>query len=293
MKATVFKGACTAMYTPFDGNSINYESAERQIEFQIKNGISALLALGTTGEPCTVTDKERREFILFTVNKVHGRVPVIVGCGSNCTARALSMAEEAKELNADAVLSVTPYYNKCTQKGLIKHFAKICESDIPVILYNVPSRTCVNIEPDTLKELVAIKNVAGLKEASPDAEHIRRVAEICKGNIALYSGNDGNNVLFYSLGASGAISVASNIIPYEIGDIYNDYANKFIKNAENKQTKYESLYKALFIEVNPIPVKAMAELMGFDPGEPRLPLTVIEEEHKRKIIEILDSFKLI
>ena len=279
MKKAPFTGSGVAIVTPFDGNKTNYEAFGEIIEQQISGGTDAIIVCGTTGEAATMPDAEHLAAIKYAVEKTAGRIPVIAGTGSNDTVHAVYLSQKAEEYGADGILTVTPYYNKTSQHGLIKHFKTIAESiSIPVILYNVPSRTGMAISIDTLKELAKIPNVVGIKEASGDISYAAKVAaEIPELNI--YSGNDDMIVPMLSLGAKGVISVLANVMPKETHDICALYFEGKTDMSRQLQLKLLKLINDLFIEVNPVPVKTAMRLMGFNVGELRAPLCDMTDEH--------------
>ena len=278
-----FKGTATAMITPFykDGG-VNFEAFGRMIEYQIKNGTDALVILGTTGEPSTMTDDEKVAVMKYSIEKIAGRAKVIFGAGSNCTAEAVAASKRAESLGADGLLCVTPYYNKCTQKGIVAYYQAICSAvKIPVIAYNVPARTGVNILPPTAEALAKIPNLAGIKEACGNMEQIcetmRRVRPYCD----VYSGDDNLNLPILAIGGAGLISVASNIAPKEVKQVYTYVSECKLAEANELEDKLLPLIDACFTEVNPIPVKAGCDMLGLDAGVPRAPLTELEDEHKK------------
>ncbi len=278
MKNTVFTGVATAIVTPLNENGIDYEAFERLIEWQIQEGINAIVVAGTTGEGSTLTDEEHKAVIKFAVDKIGGRVPVIAGTGSNDTAYAIELTKFACEAGADAMLVVTPYYNKATQKGLIQSFTAIADASTkPVILYNVPSRTGCNIEPATCLELAKHPNIVGIKEASGNISQIAKIASLVGDELDIYSGNDDQIVPIMSLGGKGVISVLSNILPKETVKICDEYFAGNTKTSAELQLKYLELIDALFCEVNPIPVKAATAAMGYGENYLRLPLTPMDE----------------
>lgn len=279
MKNTVFTGAGVAIITPMNADgSINYDEFGRIIDFQIDNGTDAIVVCGTTGESATMTDEEHVECIRYCVERVNKRVPVIAGTGSNDTKYAVDLSVEAEKLGADALLLVTPYYNKTSQRGLIAHFTAIADSvNIPIILYNVPSRTGVNISIDTYVELSKHKNIAAVKEASGNISAIAKIIEACGNDLDVYSGNDDQIVPIMSLGGKGVISVLSNVCPKETHDMAQLCLDNNFAEAAKLQIKYLDLYSSLFIDVNPIPVKEAMNLMGFKAGECRLPLLKMEQ----------------
>ena len=288
MKKTVFKGAATALITPFDENGINYEQFGRLIDWQIESGINGLVVCGTTGEASTMTDDEHREAIAFTVKRSAGRVPVIAGTGSNDTAYCLDLIKCAYEAGADAALTVTPYYNKATQRGLVEMFTKLADySKIPIILYNIPSRTGVNIEPETIKILAEHDNIVGIKEAGGNLSKIVETMSYVYGKLDLYSGNDDQIVPLMALGGQGVISVISNLLPAETAALCDKFFAGDIEGAARMQYQYHALIDALFSEVNPIPVKAAMAAMGFCENRLRLPLTTMDKEKEKKLLAIM------
>ena len=294
MKKTVFKGAATAIITPFRNGQVDYESFGRLIDWQISEGISAIVAAGTTGEGSTLTDAEHREVIRFCVERVGGRMPVIAGTGSNDTAYAVDLTKYACEAGADAMLLVTPYYNKATQKGLIESFTAVADvSDKPVILYNVPSRTGCNILPATAKELSKHPNIVGIKEASGDISQVAEMAALCGDDLDIYSGNDNQIVPVLSLGGKGVISVLANLMPAATEKICRDYLEGDVESSRREQLRLLDLINALFSEVNPIPVKAAMAEMGYGANELRLPLTKMEVHNEAKLFELMRSEGLI
>ena len=279
MKNTVFTGAGVAIVTPMNADgSINYDEFGRVIDFQINNGTDAIIVCGTTGESATMTDEEHVECIRYCVERVNKRVPVIAGTGSNDTKYAVDLSVEAEKLGADALLVVTPYYNKTSQRGLIAHFTAIADSvNIPIILYNVPSRTGVNIALDTYDVLANHKNIAAVKEASGNISAIAKIIEKCGDRLDVYSGNDDQIVPIMALGGKGVISVLSNVCPKETHDIAQLCLDNNIAEASKLQIKYLDLCNSLFIDVNPIPVKEAMNVIGFKAGECRLPLLKMEQ----------------
>ncbi len=291
MNNIIFKGTCTAMVTPFTENGIDYDAFEKQIEYQIANGIDALCVLGTTGEAPTITDEEYESVAKFAFEKINKRAKFILGSGSNCTKKAIEKSILAQKIGADGLLVVTPYYNKCTQKGLVKYYNDIANSvDIPILCYNVPARTGVNILPQTMAEIAEHKNIGGIKEACGNMEQICETARLIRGKTALYSGDDNLNLAMLSIGSKGLISVASNIAPKEVGDVAKLYFNGKNKEATELQERLLPLIDAMFTEVNPIPVKKATELIGLGSGIVRAPLTELEEEHTKSLIQILKDF---
>lgn len=286
MKRTVFTGAATALITPMKNGGIDYERFSEVVEFQIAHKIDALVVCGTTGESSTLTDAEHRDLIKFCVEKVAGRVPVIAGTGSNDTDYAIDLSKFACEVGADALLQVTPYYNKTTQRGLIKHFFAVADAvNKPIILYNVPSRTGVNIKPETYAELCKHENIAATKEASGNLSAVAEIRYLCGDSLDVYSGNDDQIIPIMSLGGKGVISVLSNILPAETHKICADFLNGDIKSASDSQINYIPLINSLFCEVNPIPVKTAMNLLGFCSEEIRLPLCEMEDSNKSRLIK--------
>lgn len=278
-----FKGTATAMITPFykDGG-VNFEAFGKMIEYQIAGGTDALVILGTTGEPSTMLDEEKVAVMQYSVKKIDGRAKIIFGTGSNNTANAVAASKRAEELGADGLLCVTPYYNKCTQKGIIEYYKAICGAvKIPVIAYNVPARTGVNILPSTAEELAKIPNMAGIKEACGNMEQIcetmRRVRPYCD----VYSGDDNLNLPILAIGGAGLISVVSNIAPKEVKQVAEYVFACDLEKANAVQDKLLPLIDACFTEVNPIPVKAGCDMLGLNAGVPRAPLTELEDAHKK------------
>ena len=294
MKNSVFTGAATAIVTPLTRDGIDYEQFGRLIEWQIAEGIDAIVAVGTTGEGSTLSDSEHKEAIKFCVEKVAGRVPVIAGTGSNDTAYAIELTKYACEVGADAMLLVTPYYNKATQKGLIESFKVIADASTkPCILYNVPSRTGCNLLPSSVAVLAEHPNIVAIKEA---CGNISQVAELCAlvgDKIDVYSGNDDQIIPILSLGGKGVISVLSNIMPAATVKMCRDYMNGNVSAARRAQLDLLPLINALFSEVNPIPVKAAVAAMGYCENYLRLPLTPMEKEHEEKLLSLMKEQKLI
>ena len=279
MKKEIFSGAGVAIVTPMhpDG-SIHYEKLGKLIDWQIENHTDAIVICGTTGESACMTDQEHIDCIEFAVKHTAGRVPVIAGAGSNDTAYAVQLSKEAKQLGADALLHVTPYYNKTSQKGLIAHFNAIADAtDLPIILYNVPSRTGVNIKPETYVQLAKHPNIVAAKEASGNISQVAQIKALCGDDLDLYSGNDDQIVPLLSLGAKGVISVLSNVMPKETHDICALFFEGKVQESAALQLKILDLINHLFMDVNPIPVKAAMNLMGFDVGECRLPLVSMDD----------------
>ncbi len=274
-------GILTAMITPFTTDGVNFEEFGKMIEFQIDQGADALVVLGTTGEPATMTEDEKTEVIKYAVKKSAGRIKIIIGTGSNDTAKAVAASVRAEKLGADGVLAVTPYYNKCTQKGLLEYYKAICSAiKIPVIAYNVPSRTAVNILPETAEKLADIPNMAGIKEASGNMAQVCETMRRIRGKMDLYSGEDFLNLPMLAVGGAGLISVTSNIAPALVKKMYNLVKENRLDEANEIQDFLLPLEDACFLEVNPIPVKAAYNMLGFNAGVPRSPLTELEPRNK-------------
>lgn len=291
---SIFKGSGVAIVTPFNENGVNFEKLRELIEAQTKGGTDALIVCGTTGEASTMTESEKKETIKFAVEVVNKRIPVIAGTGSNNTSDTVKMSSWAESVGVDGLLVITPYYNKTTQKGLVAHFGEVASNvKIPIVLYNVPSRTGMNLLPSTILELTKYENIVAVKEASGNISQIAKIKELCGDKIHIYSGNDDQIIPILSLGGSGVISVAANILPREIHDICYEYFNGNLKNALDLQLKYLSLINALFIENNPIPVKKAMNLMGMEVGQVRLPLVDICENNETILKEELSKHGLI
>ena len=287
MKKTIFQGMATAMVTPMDARGdIDYEAMGRFIDWQIGSGINALVVMGTTGENATIEPEDQTEVIRFTVERTAGRIPVIAGTGTNNTEHVLRNTREACRVGADAVLVVTPYYNKATQNGLIKHFYTVADaSTVPVIVYNVPGRTGVNIQPKTLAALAEHPNIVGIKEASGNMAQMVEMAALCGDKVDIYSGEDALTVPMMAMGAKGTISVLSNVVPRESVAMTDACLAGDYRTAAAWQCKLLPLINALFSEVNPIPAKAAASAMGFGEDFLRLPLTPMEEGTRAKLFE--------
>lgn len=295
MKKTIFTGAGVAIVTPMNPDeSINFDRLGQIIDNQIENGTDAIVICGTTGESATMTDQEHVDCIEYAVKRVNGRVPVIAGAGSNHTSYAVWMSKEAKRVGADALLHVTPYYNKTSQTGLIRHFNAVADAtDLPIILYNVPSRTGVNITPATYRELAKHPNIVAAKEASGNISQIAQIAQVCGDELDLYSGNDDQIVPLLSLGAKGVISVLSNIMPRETHDICRLFFEGKIAESRALQLKLLPLINALFSDVNPIPVKEAMNMMGWECGECRLPLVSMQPQAKEHLRVLMQEQGLI
>ncbi len=293
-KVTIFEGAATALVTPLTENGIDYEAFGKLIDWQIEGGIDALVICGTTGEASTLTDDEHRDAISFAVKQAKGRVPIIAGTGSNDTEYAIELTRHACDAGADAVLVVTPYYNKATQNGLIKMFTAIADASAkPVILYNVPGRTGVNIEPATYAALADHPNIVAIKEANGNISKIVETAALVGDRLDIYSGNDDQITPIMACGGKGVISVLSNLLPGETSEICKSFMRGETAKSMELQTKYLSLVNALFSEVNPIPVKAAMSKMGFCENYLRLPLTPMEDAHAEKLYAIMHSHGII
>ncbi|MCH5274625.1 MAG: 4-hydroxy-tetrahydrodipicolinate synthase [Lachnospiraceae bacterium] len=293
---SIFKGAGVAIVTPMKSNGeVNYESFAEMIEFQISNGTDAIIVCGTTGESSTLTHEEHLDVIRYCTEKVAHRIPVIAGTGSNCTETAVYLSKEAEKYGVDGLLLVSPYYNKATQNGLYTHFKTIADSvKIPVILYNVPSRTGCNILPETVIRLCNdVENIVGVKEASGNISQIAKLAAKAQGKVDIYSGNDDHIVPVLSLGGIGVISVLSNVAPKETHDICAKFFAGDIKGSTELQLKAMDLCDALFCEVNPIPVKKALNLMGKEAGSLRLPLTDMEEANAEKLKKAMRDFGIL
>ena len=290
MKKEIFKGVGTALITPFKNGKVDYNSLEIIIKKQIEAGVGAVVVLGTTGEASTITILERKRIIELAVRLCKNKCKVIVGCGSNNTKSAIKLYKMAERLGADGALIVTPYYNKCTQEGLIMHYGMIANSgELPIIVYNVPSRTGVNILPQTMQSLSEIKNIVGIKEASGNISQIMELFYLLKGKTAIYSGDDALNYIFLSLGGSGCISVLSNIMPKECVKLYELYKEQGAVKASGYWMNFLPLIKSLFIEVNPSPIKFAMSYIGLCKNELRSPLCVMSKENSQKVIKEINS----
>lgn len=291
---SLFKGSGVALITPFKGNQVDYKKLEELINFQINNKTDAIIICGTTGEPATMTIDEKKQVINFTVKTVAGRIPVIAGAGANNTQSAIEMSVWAESIGVDGLLHVTPYYNRTTQKGLYEHFQAINNAvDIPIIVYNVPGRTGLNITPQTVLKLSHLDNVVAIKEASENISQVAKIASLCNDKIDIYSGCDDLVVPIMSLGGIGVISVLANIMPREVHDMCTSFLNGDVNKAREIQLQNNEICNMMFIENNPIPVKTSLKLMGLDTGEMRLPLCDMEEENLEKLKVTLKKYKLI
>lgn len=295
MKNTIFTGAGIAIITPMNADgSINYQGLGDLIENQIANGTDAIIICGTTGEASTMTDEEHLECIRFAVEKTAGRIPVIAGTGSNDTRYAIELSKEAEAVGVDGLLLVTPYYNKTTQRGLIAHFTAIADAvNVPIILYNIPGRTGVNMEVATVKKLAEHRNIAAIKEASGNISYVAKLIAACGDNIDVYSGNDDMVVPLVSLGGKGVISVASHVIPKQMHDMVQYCLDNNFAEATKLQIEYLDLINSLFIEVNPIPVKEALNMMGVNVGPCRMPLYEMSDEYKAVLRASLEKHGLI
>ena len=291
MKDIIFKGVGTAIATPFDANdNINFDEFKRLVEYQIENGVNAIIVCGTTGEASTMTEEEKQELIKYCVKVVNKRIPVIAGIGSNNTKKVVINEKYAQKIGVDGLLAVTPYYNKTTQEGLIAHYKLVANNtDLPIILYNVPSRTGVNILPSTYFELSKIKNIVGVKEANGDISSMLKTKYLCGDELNIYSGNDDQVLPTLAVGGIGVISVLSNIKPKYIVEMINKYLEGKNQEAAKMQIKSTKLINLLFKEVNPIPIKEALNIIGFEFGKPRLPLIECSKELKNKLKNILND----
>lgn len=297
MRSVIFEGVATALVTPFSQDSgIDYKAFENIIEYQIAAGVNALVVAGTTGEAATLSDEEHYELVKFAVSTVAGRVPVIAGAGSNDSEHGRRLCMNAKRAGASALLLVTPYYNKCNQKGMVEHY-KRCSSgashDLPVILYNVPARTGVNIKADYYEKLLKLENIVAVKEASGNLSQVGNIMAQYGDEISVYCGNDELTVPMLSLGCKGVISVASHVIPVEMVGICRDYFSGKIERSRNVMLHFMELFNAMFMDVNPIPVKKAMEYMGYCRGECRLPLGRLEKQEEVELEKKLKKFHII
>lgn len=281
----------TAIATPFDERGINFEEYKKLVEFQIVQGADAIIVCGTTGESSTMSNTEKEDLIKFTVDIVDKRIPVIAGTGGNNTANVIELSKYAETVGADGLLVVTPYYNKTTQQGLVSHYTAIANSvSLPIILYNVPSRTGLNITPETYLELSKIENIVAVKEASGNISQVAKIAELCGDNLNIYSGNDDQVLSILSLGGLGVISVLSNIYPKYVHNMVINYLSGKHEEALKAQLNSLSLIDALFSEVNPIPIKEALNILGFNFGKPRLPLVEMSKTGKENLQHIIENF---
>jgi len=288
-----FKGSATAIITPFTETGVNYETFAQLIEHQIAGGTDAIVFLGTTGEPSTMTLDEQYEVMQFAVKTVNGRAKVIFGCGSNDTAKAVKMAKKAEKMGGDGLLAVTPYYNKCTQNGLVAYYKAICESvSIPVIAYNVPGRTGVEIQPATMAKIAEIPNIAGIKDAGGNMSKTMETLRLIRNKCDLYSGEDALNFPILAVGGVGVISVLSNLIPADVKKLCTLIEEGKLAEAAALNDKLLPLANACFVEVNPIPAKEGMNLLGYAAGEPRAPLSVMEEANREKLVKAMKDYGL-
>ncbi len=293
-KETIFRGCGTAIATPFTEDGVNFEEFGKLLEDQIEAGVDAIIVCGTTGESATMSEKEKKETIKFAIDKIAKRTKVVIGTGSNNTKSAIEMSKFAEEAGADALLVVTPYYNKTTQKGLVAHFKAIAESvSLPIIMYSVASRTGVNITPETCLELSKVDNIVAIKEASGNISQVAKIAALCGDDLYIYSGNDDQIIPVLSLGGKGVISVLSNVMPKYTHRMTYKYFNGEVEEATKMQLNVIDLIDALFSEVNPIPVKYALNLMGYDFGTPRMPLIELSDSNKEKMKEVMKKHNLI
>ncbi len=288
-----FKGSATAIITPFTENGVNYEAFDQLIEQQIAGGTAAIIFIGTTGEPSTMSFAEEHELMEYAVKKVAGRTKVVFGCGSNNTPDAVMTAKKAESYGADGVLAVTPYYNKCTQKGLVAYYKAICEAvSIPVIAYNVPGRTGVEIQPATMAQIAEFPNMAGLKDAGGNMAKTMETLRLCRDKCDVYSGEDALNFPILACGGAGVISVVSNVVPEMVKELCDLVFAGKLAEATALNDRLAILSNACFIEVNPIPVKEAMRLLGYDVGVPRAPLTEMEPQNREKLIKAMREFGL-
>lgn len=294
MKEPIFRGSGVAIITPYTETGVNFQELGRIIEDQLAHHTDCIVIAGTTGESATMTVEEHKEAIKFAVEQVRGRVPVIAGTGSNETKVAIEFTRYAKQVGADAALVVTPYYNKCTQNGLIQHYTAIADSaDLPLVLYDVPSRTGVGIKPETYASLSKHPRIVAVKEANGDISQILRLRAACGDDLVLYSGNDDQIVPILSLGGQGVISVMANVAPQVTHDICQLYFDGKVQESARLQIEYADLVDALFCEVNPIPVKTAMRMMGWEAGPLRMPLSEMEPAHKEQLEKAMRLHKLI
>ena len=291
---SIFEGSAVALVTPFTQDGVNYETLKSMLDFQLDNGTDALVICGTTGEPATMTKEEKHSVMKFAIDYVAGRRPVIIGTGGNNTAAVIEESLYAQSIGADALLIVTPYYNKCSQDGLVKHYLAVADAvDLPIIVYNVPGRTGVNVTPASLAKLAEHKNIVAMKEASGNISQIAEMARLTRGKIDLYSGNDDQIVPIMSLGGKGVISVTANIAPKQMHDLCATYLAGDTKKACDMQLDLNPLNNAMFSDVNPIPVKTALNMMGFEAGPLRLPLSDMSAEGAAVLKQVLQNYHLI
>ncbi len=288
---SIFRGVCPALVTPFKNNNIDIESLKVLLEKQLNENADAICILGTTGESSTITESERKKIITTTVKFVDKKCKVVVGCGTNDFEKTKHNILQAKKMGADAALVVTPYYNKTTQNGLYVYYKKLCEMGLPIIVYNVPSRTGMNIDFITLKKLVKLENIFGIKESTSDINRIINVCKICAGKIAVYSGEDNLNYIFYMLGASGAISVTANCYCKKVKEIFDLVSRQKIKKAVKLQFNLDKVNQSLFLETNPIPIKALLAEQGYIKNELRLPLVEMSKDNKKVMAKNIKKYE--
>ena len=294
MKKIIFKGCGTAIVTPFNEDGVNFEEFGKLIEDQIKGNVDSIIVCGTTGESSTMTIEERKETISYAVKKVNGRIPIIAGTGGNCTKSVIEFTKWAESAGVDGALIVTPYYNKTTQAGLVAHYTAIAkETSLPIILYNVPGRTGMNITPATCKELSKIDNIVAIKEASGNLSQVAEIANLCGNDLNIYSGNDDQITPILAVGGIGVISVLSNLAPKYTHDLIENFQNGNVSEAAKMQLKALPLVNALFCEVNPIPAKAALNMIGYNMGTPRLPLIEMSDSGKDTLRNALVDFGLL
>lgn len=288
----IFTGVGVALTTPFTNEDVDYEAFENHIEFLIENGVKSIIINGTTAENPTLTAEERNTLLEVGIKKINGRVPVIAGTGTNNTQASIEASIKAKELGADAIMLITPYYNKTSQRGLIAHFTTIAnEVELPVVLYNVPSRTNMTIEIETVLKLSEHPYIVALKDATGDLEYAKTLKEQLPSDFALYSGNDDNMLEYYQLGGEGLISVVANAVPLETQQIFDGVSNNQLENAETLNRNMLTLLDALSVDVNPVPIKLLTSELGFGHYEVRLPLVTLEENEQKVLIEAFNTFK--
>ncbi len=292
MKDIIFKGCATALVTPFtDDGNIDFEELRKIIEFQIFEGVDSLVICGTTGESATMSTEEKKEVIKFAVQIARKRIPIIAGTGGNNTKNVIELSKYAESVGVSALLLVSPYYNKTTQEGLITHYMEVAQNtNLPIILYNVPSRTGINIDPSTCFELSKIDNIVAIKEASGNISQAAKIASLCKDKLAIYSGNDDSIIPILSLGGLGCISVLSNLYPKFVHNMVNEYLNENTRKSLDMQLHSMDLIGSLFCEVNPIPIKYAMNYIGFKCGNPRLPLIELSDSGKEKVITSIKKF---
>ncbi len=293
MKNIIFKGCGTAIVTPFTNDGINFEEFGKLIEFQISNGADSIIVCGTTGESSTMSLEEKKSAIEFAIRVANKRIPIIAGTGGNCTKSVIELSQYAEKIGADALLIVTPYYNKTTQAGLVAHYTAIAKSvKLPIIMYNVPSRTGLNITPETCLQLSKVDNIVAVKEASGDLSQVAKIAALCRDNLHIYSGNDDQILPVLSLGGLGVISVISNVIPKTVHNMTEYFFNGNNTEATKLQLDTLEFTSAMFCEVNPIPVKAALNMIGFNAGIPRLPLVELSDSGKEKVRKALKNLNI-